>query len=153
MQKNPSWLIKAATLALASASSPEKNSKRLPPSVSGAAVNKAGVKWLNALTKRAPGTYSATTALETLPAKSTALKVGASIGLLVSITIRPCHGPAFFYAAVNFDQLTATKADKLSGPRLLAMETAMPLRVNKVAIAVPIEPAPKIEIVLVVLLN
>src|SRR5882762_8071777 len=134
----------------------------------------SALRWLNAFTRRAPATRSATTWLETRPCKSTGLNSGASIGLLASMTIRPPQAGRPARAAGSFDQLTAIKTMSAvaacsrvpalmvglraatdsfndSGPRLFAMVAAMPARDSVFATAKPILPAPMMPMLMVML--
>ncbi|CAI8727493.1 hypothetical protein EMIT0373P_10563 [Pseudomonas chlororaphis] len=171
MPWNPSCVINSTTCRLASTCSPEMNSTRLPPSAFGLA-SKFGFRWLNALTTRAPGSICATTSVEGLPPRSKGLNSGASMGLLVSTTTRPSHGPRPTSADEIFDQFTARKTTsakaacavvtaralgpssaisdvRLSGPRLLARSTSRPASVSNLAIALPMAPAPMMPILMI----
>src|SRR5690606_31486394 len=148
---------------------PDRNSTRRPPAWRGSAASFAASKVLNALTNRAPGTSSATIALESRPPRSAARKSGSTNAFEGSTTIRPAHEGTSAATAGNAAHGTASttrsavaasctptaatrgpsdraRPSNAAGPRLPAIQSSKPARATWPAMAFPIAPMPMIPI-------
>ena len=176
MAAKPSRSTSAAISAFAAPSLPERKTTRRPPCCAGSAASTAAGIVLNAFTRRAPGTASATTSLEARPPRSLGENAGNSMAFVASTTILPAHRPPPRTAsgtaekgiastttsarsasgtetAVMFRPSSRAKSTSDAGPRWLATRTSMSQRANWVARACPMAPEPRMAKLIGLLLS